>query len=111
MTVSSAPSAALDPARSPPRASCPRASATRARSSQGGDTLGPEPDAPSPIASSCLDGDAGTYRVDEPQSPFVLEPGTVQAVRAVYRDASAPQEACSVGPFVDHDDLAFELAP
>ncbi|WP_041448353.1 hypothetical protein [Anaeromyxobacter sp. Fw109-5] len=42
---------------------------------------------------------------------LVLDPGDVQAVRAVYRDASAPQEACSIGPFADHDDLAFELAP
>ncbi|WP_242360263.1 MULTISPECIES: Ig-like domain-containing protein [Anaeromyxobacter] len=173
------PNAARDRALGAPRCADRRFYCDSGALLDGRGRLGPEDDPPSTLARSCDDGAAGAYHQDPsvdairlwvpdatplaagkevqvevdvfgadtwasdavdlwytadalalrpawtrvaalvpasagPQSlgaTFVLEPGTVQAVRAIYRDASAPQEVCSVGPFVDHDDLAFELAP
>lgn len=40
-----------------------------------------------------------------------LGTGTVQAVRASYRSATATPDVCSAGTTDDHDDLAFDVRP
>ncbi len=42
---------------------------------------------------------------------LALEPGTVQALRASYRGAASPPDACGTGAKDDRDDLAFALGP